>query len=81
MFKFCSILPPGHLAYLFRFGSRDSFHIIRGMTKYYFMIIHTDYLQRGRATVSQFLCLSGEQLVRYWNCIKRDEMGPPTPPT
>ena len=49
------------------------------MTKYYFMLIQTDYLQRGRATVSQFLCLSGEQLVRYWNCIKPDEMGPPTP--
>ena len=49
------------------------------MTKYYFMIIQTDYLQPGRATVSRFLCLSAEQLVRYWNCIKLDGMGQPTP--
>ena len=42
-------------------------------------MIQTDYLQRGRAAVSRFLCSSAEQLVRYWNCIKRDEMEQPTP--
>ena len=64
----------GWLAWFFSHYSEDDKILFHDM-------IQTDYLQRGRAAVSRFLCSSAEQLVRYWNCIKPDEMGPTTPAT